>query len=101
MIEKLHQGDILSVENIKDPVLVVSKDLFNETGKIIGCPIFKHCNTSPLHISIQTDTLAGYVQCENMKLLDLQVRGYKTLGKVELIDRIEISDVIQGIFDYV
>ena len=36
-----------------------------------------------------------------MKLLDLQVRGYKTLGKVELIDRIEISDVIQGIFDYV
>ena len=33
MIEKLHQGDILSVENIKDPVLVVSKDLFNEPEK--------------------------------------------------------------------
>ena len=101
MIEKLHQGDILSIEKIKDPVLVVSKDLFNESGKIIGCPIFKYDNLSPLHISIHTNTLTGYVQCENMKLLDLHVRGYKKIGKVEMIDRIEISDVIQGIFDYV
>ena len=34
-----HQGDIIKVEKIKPPVLVVSKDFFNESGEIIGCPI--------------------------------------------------------------
>ena len=32
----LHQGDILKVEKIKHPVLVVSKDFFNTSGEIIG-----------------------------------------------------------------
>ena len=31
----VHQGDILKVEKIKNLVLVVSKDFFNETGEII------------------------------------------------------------------
>ena len=38
-MELLHQGDILKIEKIKHPVLVVSKDFFNSSGEIIGCPI--------------------------------------------------------------
>ncbi len=38
-MEHLHQGDILKVEKIKHPVLVASKDFFNTSGEIIGCPI--------------------------------------------------------------
>ena len=41
MKEELHQGDILKIEHIKKPVLVVSKDFFNQTHEIIGCPIFE------------------------------------------------------------
>ena len=85
----------------KDSVRFNGMINLNETGKIIGCPIFKHSKRSSLHIAIQTDVLLGYVQCENMKLLDLNVRGFKKIGELELIDRIEISDVIQGIFEYV
>ena len=40
-MEILHQGDILRIEKIKHPVLVVSKDFFNTSGEIIGCPIIK------------------------------------------------------------
>lgn len=43
----LHQGDILKVEKIKHPVLVVSKDFFNTSGEIIGCPIIK--NSTAVH----------------------------------------------------
>ena len=39
-----HQGDIIKVEKIKPPVLVVSKDFFNESGEIIGCPIIGDSN---------------------------------------------------------
>ena len=41
MKEPVHQGDIIKVENIKSPVLVTSKDFFNQSGEVIGCPISK------------------------------------------------------------
>ena len=41
------QGDILKIEKIKHPVLVVSKDFFNTSGAIIGCPIYNNNNIGP------------------------------------------------------
>jgi len=60
----LHQGDILKVEKIKHPVLVVSKDFFNTSGEIIGCPIIKNSTAGPLHIWMSTEENEGYIQCE-------------------------------------
>lgn len=101
MREELLQGDILKIERIKHPVLIVSKDFFNTTGVIIGCPIFHESIKGPLHIWISVDDIAGYVQCEKLSLLDLNIRGYKKIGKINLPDRINIVDAIQGIFEYV
>ena len=53
-MEKLHQGDILKIENIKHPVLIVSKDFFNASGEIIGCPIIRNSAPGPLHIWMLT-----------------------------------------------
>ena len=100
-MEKLHQGDIILVERIKDPVLVVSKDYFNLSGEIIGCVIFKTCTASPLHYYIEVGEFRGYAQCEKMALLDLNVRGDKKIGSIQMLDRMEISDTIQGMFDYI
>lgn len=33
MTNELHQGDILKIEKIKYPVLIVSKDSFNTSGE--------------------------------------------------------------------
>lgn len=101
MFEELHQGDILIVERIRHPVLVVSKDFFNLTGEIIACPIFKNSTVGPLHIFITANEFQGYVQCEKLALLDMNIRGYKKVGRIQLIDRINISDAVQGIFEYV
>ena len=101
MREVLEQGDIIKVDRIKHPVLVTSKAFFNETGEIIGCPIFEESENGPLHILISTKEVEGYVQCEKLALLDLNVRGYKKLGQLKWNDRINISDAIQGIFDYI
>jgi len=100
-LDKLQQGDIVLVERIKDPVLVVSKDFFNLSGEIIGCVILKKSTTSPLHRYIEAGEFKGYVQCEKMALLDLNVRGYKRIGSIQMLDRMEICDTIQGIFDYI
>ena len=99
--EELHQGDILKIENIKMPVLVVSKNFFNRTFEIIGCPVYKKGENDPLYIQIKAKDIEGYVQCEKMALLDLNNRGYSLIDRIQYPDIINITDAIQGIFDYI
>ena len=101
MKEILSQGDILIIELINIPVLVVSKDFFNQTFEIIGCPIYDKGEAGPLHIHVKTEDMEGYVQCEKMSLLDLSVRGYSKIDRIDYSDIINITDAIQGIFDYI
>ena len=100
-MKSLHQGDILKVEKIKHPVLVVSKDFFNTSGEIIGCPIVGDSVSGPLHIWMSTERTEGYIQCEKLALLDLSVRGYKKVDRLPISEMINISDAIQGIFEYI
>lgn len=101
MKETVHQGDIVKIERIRSSVLVTSKDFFNQTGEIIGCPVFQDSSASPLHIKIRTDSTEGYVQCEKLALIDLNVRDFSKTGRISMTDIIEITDAIQSIFDYV
>lgn len=100
MMNEISQGDILSIERINTPVLVVSKTFFNKTEQIIACPILSKTSEDPLHIPIDTDDVQGVVLCEQMKLLDLRVRGYKKITEISMEEIMNITDAIQSIFDY-
>ncbi len=100
MVNEITQGDILSIERINTPVLVVSKTFFNKSEQIIACPIMLKSFEDPLHISIETKDIQGYVLCEQMKLLDLRVRGYKKISELPMEEIMNITDAIQSIFDY-
>ena len=67
-MEQIHQGDILKIEKIKHPVLVVSKDFFNTSGEIIGCPIIKQSMAGPLHIWMSTEENEGYIPFKVIEL---------------------------------
>ena len=97
----IRQGDILKIEGIKFPVYVASKDFFNSTEEIIGCAITSSATLNPLRFFIITDSFSGYVHCEKIKLLDLKTRGFSIISHVCQNDIMEISDIIQGIFDYI
>ena len=101
MAETVHQGDVLKVDKIKLPVLVVSKDFFNQTGEIIACPVYNAGRDDALHIHIQTQNMDGYVHCEKLALLDLNARGFVKLNSLHMHDIMNITDAIQGIFDYI
>jgi len=101
MMDEIAQGDVLSVERINTPILVVSKTYFNRAEQIIACPVLKNASADPLHIPIiAKDMQGGIVLCEQMKLLDLRVRGYKKLTELKMEDVMNITDAIQSIFDY-
>ena len=96
----VEQGDIISVEKLKGYFLVVSKNFFNQTEQVILCPIVKDTYLDPLHISVEALEVQGIVMCEQLKLMDLRVRGFKVIGRICYADRIDITDAIQSIFDY-
>lgn len=99
-MKEIAQGDILTVERINTPILVVSKTFFNRTEQIIACPVLKNASEDPLHIPIIAADMQGIVLCEQMKLLDLPVRGYKKISELKIEDVMNIADAIQSIFDY-
>ncbi|MCR5357155.1 MAG: type II toxin-antitoxin system PemK/MazF family toxin [Lachnospiraceae bacterium] len=101
MREEINQGDILKVDCINRPVLVVSKDFFNQTGEIIACPVYEKGEPEALHIYVCADKTKGYVHCEKLALLDLNVRHYTKTDRIYMPDIINITDAIQGIFDYI
>ena len=95
------QGDILRIEKLKNSVLVASKDYFNQTGEIIGCPIYPDGEPGPLRIKISTNDGDGYVHCEKLALLDLNSRRFSKTGSIVMPEIMDITDAIQGIFDYI
>ncbi|HUM83227.1 MAG TPA: type II toxin-antitoxin system PemK/MazF family toxin [Lachnospiraceae bacterium] len=99
-MDGIEQGEILSVERISTPVLAVSKKFFNRTEQIIACPVLKNASSDPLHILIRTKEMQGVVLCEQVRILDLHVRGYKKIDELRPEDIMNVADAIQSIFDY-
>lgn len=85
---------------VKNPVLIVSKNFFNQSEQAIVCPVLPSASLDLLHIEITTAEVQGFVLCEQMKLLDLRYRGFKRISRIKYADIINITDAIQAIFDY-
>lgn len=96
----VEQGDIITVERMKGHYLVVSKNFFNATEQAILCPIVKNTFSDPLHVQVQINGVQEIVMCEQMRLVDLRYRGYKKVDRIPYAGIIDITDIIQGIFDY-
>ena len=92
---------MLKVEKIQYPILVTSTNFFNQSQEIIACPIIKNSEEGPLHIAIHYDDTQGIVHCEKLHLFDIRVRGYKKIGNIPISEIKNVTDTIQGIFDYI
>ena len=96
----IEQGGLLNVEGIQHPVIVVSNDYFNESGRAIVCPILKKAAPGPLHIRLRETEVDGYVLCEQVRYLDLTTRRFSKLSASHYFDIMDISDAVVGMFEY-
>ncbi|MCR5099285.1 MAG: type II toxin-antitoxin system PemK/MazF family toxin [Lachnospiraceae bacterium] len=101
MPSEIYQGEVLEIEGIKDPVIVVSKPRFNMSGTVVGCPFLTKCSPSALHIKLSLDDKEGCAICEDLRLIDLRVRGHHRLYRLSTLDTMEVADAVQSIFDYI
>lgn len=96
----VEQGALLKVEGLAHPVIVVSNNFFNQSGKVIVCPILKKAAKGPLHIELKDSAVSGYVLCEQVRYVDLSVRHFTRLSETHYFDIMDISDAVMGMFDY-
>lgn len=99
-MKKVEQGDLLKVGGLVYPVMVVSNNFFNESGKAIVCPIMKDAVEGPLHIQLKDCPVEGYVLCEQVRFVDLKARRFSKMAETHYFDIMDISDAIMGMFDY-
>ena len=101
---KAEQGDILRVNGINWPVLVVSNNRFNEIGEVIVCPILSNIAPNAIHLPISVSSAAGEIRgvvvCEQIRNLDLKTRRFSKAGTLLLGDFLDISDTLIALFDF-
>ena len=96
----VEQGDLLKIEGIRYPVIVVSNGFFNQSGRVVVCPIVKTAVPGPLHIPLRDSAVEGVVLCEQVRYLDLSSRRWSKLTQTRYFDIMDISDAVVGIFEY-
>lgn len=100
ILVKYNQGDVIRVEGIKTPLLVVSRDFYNEDEQVITCPLVKQCRVSVINVKVNFEGEDMFVLCDQIKQLDINFRGSKKIGQISVKDRMEVSDILQGLFEY-
>ena len=97
---QFEQGDLLKIDGIQQPVIVVSNDVFNQSGKAIVCPIVQSAQEGPLHIKLKDSSVQGVVLCEQVRYLDLAARRFHKLTATRYFDIMDISDAVVSMIEY-
>lgn len=97
-----YQGDIIKIAGFKDKFAIVSKNAFIAAVNVFHvCPLLADYPSGPLHIAVEgKEKTKGTVICEQVKLIDPAARGCTKIDRLSYDDIMNISDTIQGIFEY-
>ncbi len=100
------QGIRLPKELLKSAGISLNEflDVVVSNGSITLVKSFRHKTleerAAELHIWMSTENTEGYIQCEKLALLDLTIRGHKKIDRLSISEMMNVSDAIQGIFEY-
>ena len=96
------QGDILKIQGYRTPFLIVSKNAYiRSTNTFHVCPFLPGYEEGPLHIPVKgKNGMEGTAICEQIKLIDPDSRSCTRTDSISYETMMNISDAIQGIFEY-
>ena len=99
-MDEINQGEILHLEKQGFSVLVLSREFFNRSGMIVACPVTGSAPADALHIPVEAGSFSGIALLEQLKSLDIRRRHFSRVGIIDFGQIQNISDAVQGIFDY-
>ncbi len=97
------QGDMITIDGFHNRIfLIVSNNTFiRSTGFFHVCLIENKMEEGPLHIPvIGRNHTAGIAVCEQIKLIDPGVRACRVVDHIPYGMNMDVSDAIQGMFEY-
>ncbi len=100
---EFYQGDIIKITGFKRQLFViVSKNTFiRVAGIFYVCPIIPDIPAGPVHIEVKgKNGKSGTVICEQIKAIDPNVRGCNRIDSLSYDDIMNVSDAVQGLFEY-
>ena len=102
MASKVSLGDIIKIDGKKNCFVVVSSNTFNKNSSIFYvCPVVDDALMGPFHTDIEgKNGNRGTAICENVIPINPSGIAYKHVDSIPYAQIIEISDIIQGIFEY-
>lgn len=102
LVNSFLQGDIIKIEGKNHLFLIVSNNTFIKyTGAFHICPIIENVENNPLHIAVRTAKgYAGTAICEQLLLFDPSKRPCSKYDDISYDQIMNISDAIQGVFEY-
>lgn len=98
----ISQGDLIRISGFQSAFLVISKNAYiRSSGVFHVCPVFPSAESDPMHIPIcgTGGIISGIAICEQIRLMDPS-RGFRQADRISYYDMINISDAIQGMFEY-
>lgn len=100
---EFYQGDIIKINGFKRQLFViVSKNAFiRATGIFHVCPLIPGIPAGPIHLEVKgKKSEEGTVICEQIKAIDPRARGCNRVDMLSYESIMNVSDAIQGIFEY-
>ncbi len=97
------QGDIIKINGFgKRSFVIVTKNAFiKATGIFHVCPLMQGIPAGPVHIPVTGNGgEMGTVICEQIKAIDPKARECKKTDWLAYADIMNVSDAVQGIFEY-
>ena len=97
------QGDLVRIGGFEKTVFVItSKNAFIKAlGVFHVSPLIADVPAGPLHICIEGKKgTEGTVICEQVKLIDPSVRTVSRIDSLRYEDIMNVSDAVQGMFEY-
>ena len=98
-----YQGDIIRISGYKKQLFViVSKNAFiKATGIFHVCPMIPNIPAGPIHIPVKgKNNKTGTVICEQTKAIDPKARCCNSVDTLAYENIMNVSDTVQGIFEY-
>ncbi len=97
----VEQGDIIKIEGVRDLALVISKNYYNESGKVFLCPIYEKDLGTAFSMEMELNDTKFYVCCDAVKQMDIDAREYTKMGHLHLGKLIQVINLTQSIMDYI
>ena len=96
------QGDIIRISGYRGLFLIISNNTFiRATGVFHVCPVSERLENGPLHIAIRgKNGCCGTAACEQLKLIDPDARSCSRTDAIPYSQLMDISDAVQGMFEY-